>query len=60
MGVEARRVVAGHIHIAFKREGPAGIELVDTHEEDEGKVARVELASKRLATRLVSIPVWCE
>jgi predicted phosphodiesterase len=29
MGVEARRVVAGHIHIAFEREGPAGIELVN-------------------------------
>jgi putative phosphoesterase len=29
MGVEARRVVAGHIHIAFKREGPGGIELVN-------------------------------
>jgi diadenosine tetraphosphatase ApaH/serine/threonine PP2A family protein phosphatase len=29
MGVEARRVVFGHTHLAFKREGPAGIELVN-------------------------------
>ena len=28
-GVEARRVVAGHIHIAFRRAGPGGIELVN-------------------------------
>jgi diadenosine tetraphosphatase ApaH/serine/threonine PP2A family protein phosphatase len=29
MGVEAVRVVFGHTHLAFKREGPAGIELVN-------------------------------
>jgi diadenosine tetraphosphatase ApaH/serine/threonine PP2A family protein phosphatase len=29
MGVEARRVVFGHTHLAFRREGPAGIELVN-------------------------------
>jgi putative phosphoesterase len=29
MGVEARRVVFGHTHLAFSREGPAGIELVN-------------------------------
>ena len=28
-GVEAPRLVAGHIHIAFKRSGPGGIELVN-------------------------------
>jgi predicted phosphodiesterase len=28
-GIEARRVVAGHIHIAFGRPGPGGIELVN-------------------------------
>ena len=28
-GVEASRVVAGHIHIAFRRAGPGGIELVN-------------------------------
>jgi len=28
-GVDARRVVAGHIHIAFRRAGPRGIELVN-------------------------------
>jgi putative phosphoesterase len=29
MGVETRRVVFGHTHIAFEREGPAGIQLVN-------------------------------
>jgi diadenosine tetraphosphatase ApaH/serine/threonine PP2A family protein phosphatase len=29
MGVEARRVVFGHTHIQFEREGPAGIHLVN-------------------------------
>jgi predicted phosphodiesterase len=29
MGVEAERVVAGHIHVQFKRNGPGGIELVN-------------------------------
>lgn len=29
MGVEARRVVFGHTHIQFEREGPAGIRLVN-------------------------------
>jgi diadenosine tetraphosphatase ApaH/serine/threonine PP2A family protein phosphatase len=29
MGVEARRVVFGHTHLQFMREGPAGIELVN-------------------------------
>ena len=29
MGVGTRRVVFGHTHIAFEREGPAGIELVN-------------------------------
>lgn len=29
MGVEAERVVFGHTHLAFQREGPAGIELVN-------------------------------
>ena len=29
MGVEARRVVCGHIHISFDRAGPGGIELVN-------------------------------
>jgi diadenosine tetraphosphatase ApaH/serine/threonine PP2A family protein phosphatase len=29
MGTEARRVVFGHTHLAFMREGPAGIELVN-------------------------------
>jgi diadenosine tetraphosphatase ApaH/serine/threonine PP2A family protein phosphatase len=29
MGTEARRVVFGHTHLAFRREGPAGIELVN-------------------------------
>ena len=28
-GVEAQRVVAGHIHIAFRRAGPGGIELLN-------------------------------
>jgi putative phosphoesterase len=28
-GVEARRVVAGHVHIAFRRSGPRDIELVN-------------------------------
>ena len=28
-GVDARRVVAGHIHVAFRRAGPGGIELVN-------------------------------
>jgi diadenosine tetraphosphatase ApaH/serine/threonine PP2A family protein phosphatase len=28
-GVEARRVVFGHTHLAFQREGPGGIELVN-------------------------------
>jgi putative phosphoesterase len=28
-GVEARRVVFGHTHLAFQREGPAGIQLVN-------------------------------
>jgi predicted phosphodiesterase len=28
-GVEARRVVAGHIHVAFRRAGPGGIELLN-------------------------------
>jgi diadenosine tetraphosphatase ApaH/serine/threonine PP2A family protein phosphatase len=29
MGVEAERVVFGHTHLQFQREGPAGIELVN-------------------------------
>jgi diadenosine tetraphosphatase ApaH/serine/threonine PP2A family protein phosphatase len=29
LGVETRRVVFGHTHIQFAREGPAGIELVN-------------------------------
>ena len=29
MGTEARRVVFGHTHLAFMREGPAGIELLN-------------------------------
>jgi predicted phosphodiesterase len=29
MGVEARRVVVGHIHVSFDRPGPGGIELVN-------------------------------
>jgi diadenosine tetraphosphatase ApaH/serine/threonine PP2A family protein phosphatase len=29
MGVEARRVVCGHIHVSFDRTGPGGIELVN-------------------------------
>jgi diadenosine tetraphosphatase ApaH/serine/threonine PP2A family protein phosphatase len=29
MGVEAKRVVCGHIHISFDRPGPGGIELVN-------------------------------
>ena len=29
MGVEAKRVVCGHIHISFDRAGPGGIELVN-------------------------------
>jgi predicted phosphodiesterase len=29
LGVEARRVVFGHTHLAFQRPGPAGIELVN-------------------------------
>ena len=29
MGTEARRVVFGHTHLAFRRDGPAGIELVN-------------------------------
>ncbi len=29
MGVEAKRVVCGHIHISFGRRGPGGIELVN-------------------------------
>jgi diadenosine tetraphosphatase ApaH/serine/threonine PP2A family protein phosphatase len=29
MGVEARRLVCGHIHISFDRAGPAGIEIVN-------------------------------
>ena len=29
MGVEARRVVFGHTHLQFTREGPAGIELLN-------------------------------
>ena len=29
MGVEARRVVCGHIHISFDRPGPGGIELMN-------------------------------
>jgi predicted phosphodiesterase len=29
MGVEARRVVCGHIHVSFDRAGPGGIELVN-------------------------------
>ena len=29
MGVEARRVVCGHIHVSFDRIGPGGIELVN-------------------------------
>jgi predicted phosphodiesterase len=29
MGVETRRVVFGHTHIAFEREGPAGMQLVN-------------------------------
>ena len=29
MGVEAERVVFGHTHLAFEREGPAGIQLVN-------------------------------
>jgi diadenosine tetraphosphatase ApaH/serine/threonine PP2A family protein phosphatase len=28
-GVQAQRVVAGHIHIAFRRAGPGGIELLN-------------------------------
>ena len=28
-GVDARRVVFGHTHIAFRREGPGGVELVN-------------------------------
>jgi predicted phosphodiesterase len=29
LGVEARRVVCGHIHVQFKREGPGAIEIVN-------------------------------
>jgi putative phosphoesterase len=29
MGTEVRRVVFGHTHLAFRREGPAGIELLN-------------------------------
>ena len=29
LGVEARRVVFGHTHVAFLREGPGGIELIN-------------------------------
>jgi predicted phosphodiesterase len=29
MGVEAERVVFGHTHLAFRRVGPGGIELVN-------------------------------
>ena len=29
MGVEARRVVCGHIHVSFDRVGPGGIEIVN-------------------------------
>jgi diadenosine tetraphosphatase ApaH/serine/threonine PP2A family protein phosphatase len=29
LGVDARRVVCGHIHISFDREGPGGIEIVN-------------------------------
>jgi diadenosine tetraphosphatase ApaH/serine/threonine PP2A family protein phosphatase len=29
MGVEAKRVVFGHTHLQFTREGPGGIELVN-------------------------------
>jgi diadenosine tetraphosphatase ApaH/serine/threonine PP2A family protein phosphatase len=29
MGVEAERVVFGHTHLQFRREGPGGIELVN-------------------------------
>ena len=29
LGVEARRVVCGHIHIQFKRQGPGAIEIVN-------------------------------
>lgn len=29
MGVEARRVVCGHIHVSFDRAGPGGIEIVN-------------------------------
>jgi diadenosine tetraphosphatase ApaH/serine/threonine PP2A family protein phosphatase len=29
LGVEARRVVCGHIHVQFKRQGPAAIEIVN-------------------------------
>jgi diadenosine tetraphosphatase ApaH/serine/threonine PP2A family protein phosphatase len=29
MGTEARRVVFGHTHLAFEREGPSGIELLN-------------------------------
>ena len=29
MGVETRRLVFGHTHIAFEREGPAGIQLIN-------------------------------
>jgi len=29
MGVEARRVVFGHTHLQFRREGPGGIDLVN-------------------------------
>jgi diadenosine tetraphosphatase ApaH/serine/threonine PP2A family protein phosphatase len=29
LGVETRRVVCGHIHISFDREGPGGIEIVN-------------------------------
>jgi predicted phosphodiesterase len=28
-GVEAQRIVCGHIHVAFRREGPGGIEIVN-------------------------------
>ena len=29
LGVETRRVVFGHTHLAFRREGPGGVELVN-------------------------------
>ena len=29
MGVEARRVVCGHIHVSFDRTGPGGIEIAN-------------------------------